>query len=714
MTHNDRLAVTLQGAIRLYGLVATPSPTFTLFYDVDLIITWYAAILLQEMGATVDTVLVYWRKPSNNASGYAHKYKYPLPWIPMRLGEGSGLFLTRIPEDVKARLEIYLEYARLKESSVSPTFKASVAKLDEKVVLSYMNSLQILVATYSAALMGKDWSDSDPESLAGTSLISPHREEEEARQLDEHLEWLCSVADDCYRIYATDINKLSGFSESYFARHRLYEQAMDCEWDALDQISCALFRVCIADDGKLLDESLHKKWLPPTALIGRNDSEVEPFTNHLKCLIELINQRSDHLEPRVFQQLVAVCAGKVTSRYLHMLRGAQKAGRSFSSTGPELSLLRLHVELVWSKFLKLVGAEDEESLKIIRPALRPLDLAQALLLRDSESHEFSESLQSVLKTTKYCPSHAASLKAFVETCVALRGDTQHFRMKKQTTNTFSLGLSLSMNTSIDEQGQVLIPELNGFRETMHLLAATKLDQDSDTTIVRSHTITASIITRVFAAGSDRHSLEQILLTPTNLLPAVVNKKGQSTRRLPSFSSFFRTSKRRGNTASMRLEQTSSAGYRSNVSIVKVSGLSGVNIDGEMSGSTNSSNNMTRYSSSRAKCYLSLEVGDIRHKTSIKGCGALVSWSGEEFLFEVPSDALTTSRLGCNVLVKGTVYGRYHWATMSLSLDKLEVAPIEDQVCPLDMSIDQRSVSGKSEVQDHQLPAIRLTARLLRR
>ena len=56
MSYNDKLGAMLTNALRVYDLEVFPAPSFVLFYNVDLLISKYANVLLEDMVVKVDNV----------------------------------------------------------------------------------------------------------------------------------------------------------------------------------------------------------------------------------------------------------------------------------------------------------------------------------------------------------------------------------------------------------------------------------------------------------------------------------------------------------------------------------------------------------------------------------------------------------------------------------------------------------------------------------
>lgn len=57
MKHNDLLRKSLEETLDFYDLEAFPIPSLTMFFKVDVLMSWYADILLKEMAAAVNDVV---------------------------------------------------------------------------------------------------------------------------------------------------------------------------------------------------------------------------------------------------------------------------------------------------------------------------------------------------------------------------------------------------------------------------------------------------------------------------------------------------------------------------------------------------------------------------------------------------------------------------------------------------------------------------------
>jgi hypothetical protein len=152
MRHDDRLALMLESALRPFDLCVQPRPLLSLLLNLDTLLAWYSAVLHQEMKACVDSVVNIWKDVTKDAGGLASKYRYPLPWNPMRSAGESGQFQSLLPEDSTAYLLQYIALTRLHEKNIASSFAKHVNKLDANVHLSFASAYKHLADVYADAL----------------------------------------------------------------------------------------------------------------------------------------------------------------------------------------------------------------------------------------------------------------------------------------------------------------------------------------------------------------------------------------------------------------------------------------------------------------------------------------------------------------------------------------------------------------------------------
>jgi hypothetical protein len=71
--------------IYIYIHIYTYTYVYTYIYEYIYVnIAWYSTVLHQEMRACIDSVVYIWKDVSKDAGGLGSKYRFPLPWNPMR------------------------------------------------------------------------------------------------------------------------------------------------------------------------------------------------------------------------------------------------------------------------------------------------------------------------------------------------------------------------------------------------------------------------------------------------------------------------------------------------------------------------------------------------------------------------------------------------------------------------------------------------------
>ena len=237
MEHDDRLATIVDSVVQCsaFPLVVSPRPLLHPLLPLDTLLAWHSSALNQEMRTCVDAVLAIWEDPEKNAGGLVDKYRHArlLPWVPMRTRGDEGKFQSLVPEDVVAYLQQYVTLSRLGEDNVSDSFRSQVHKLEAHIHLSFGAAFKFLSDRYARAVnkgpkvpeavarataargVAIDWTRTqrvrksaaptsgaaDPAPATELDPDTVHAlDDDEREQLDEHIEWLCSVANDCRRI----------------------------------------------------------------------------------------------------------------------------------------------------------------------------------------------------------------------------------------------------------------------------------------------------------------------------------------------------------------------------------------------------------------------------------------------------------------------------------------------------------------------------------
>jgi hypothetical protein len=210
-----------------------------------------------------------------------------------------------MPEDAIAYLDRYIQYAKLGNDEVAPSFRNVIWKVDAKVNQSYANAFIHLASSYWFELNAKDWSD----------VATASTEESAFEQLEEAAEWLCSVANDARRIVndavitnAIGISKsrkknMENDSEKLTAVEATYElievsntEFSKCLERAVDYLACIMFReLSRAEDNEVgfLNKNFFYKWEEDARshshllLSGDNDLQIEDLLYHTNIIDHL-------------------------------------------------------------------------------------------------------------------------------------------------------------------------------------------------------------------------------------------------------------------------------------------------------------------------------------------------------------------------------------------------------------------------------------------
>jgi hypothetical protein len=228
MRYNDRLEMVASTALRFFHLTYEPVPRLSTVLKINVLIALYANILQEDMAKAVDSALHVWQDLEKNASGNLEFYQYNLPWIPMRSKHTTGYFYTSIPQDAVNFLLEYVSLARVDEEGIAPSFRPLLAIVESRVNLSFAWSLKYLCDLYWQTLSSSwsQWTDrsrivvllketllpSTASNGAATITYPALNAAEEFlldeniyRFLDEKSDWMCSLANDAYRITSSSL-----------------------------------------------------------------------------------------------------------------------------------------------------------------------------------------------------------------------------------------------------------------------------------------------------------------------------------------------------------------------------------------------------------------------------------------------------------------------------------------------------------------------------
>lgn len=588
--------------------------------------------------------------------------------------------MTRMPAEVCDRLRVYLENARL--TSVAVFFKESVAKLDEKVVLSFSNAIYRLTELFAVELKSCNWS----VVSQGAHL------DDQIRQLDEQLEWLCSVANDSLRLKEIDIRLVPGYHErldsSPSTQYSLQRIINACNFNidlAADHIACIIFRELSlsSKDGFWTEDHIHLKWLPLSSSGDSKHKKQHPSTsvNDINCdyddlltqfctqlndLREFVSIRVvDYLEPFCFYRLICICAIKVSVRYMCMLRVAVASDRRFSMEGLEARQIKRHCEAIVECFTMIMSecAMPLSEYGDFHTQFLTLSTIPALVSDDTSSPEFNDALQSLLKFAELqngSRREAAALCRFIETCLKLRRD-----VKADEIPIPKFAVATSPAKVIHTAAASKYPSLTAFFDTIDYIFPSSADDHGTETLDNEISFHLRLSRLFYSTVPSRDEADRSLFISVFLLQSNLISKQPAAKLTSTMSNLFKDSK-----ASTPTQQDSghsisnlipaSKTVKAISKTIRVTGLCALNLE---------------TSFTRPKAFFKLCVGNSTQTTSIASHSAYPSWVDEEYIFVV--DDLERASLMLKLYFEGAMYGHYEVGFVHVSLSTLDISSIDD-------------------------------------
>lgn len=349
-------------------------------------------------------------------SGEVARYKYALPWVPMR--NTAGKFISQIPEDTREHLMNYLIYARLKVSDVTKDFSDIIRQSDEKVNVLFVKAFVDLASAYLDALASRaDWTQPS-EGVSGADLLD---------EMEERTAFLCSVANDVRRIEVVGMffiekgQQTSSVSDATSAiMSKCSEMFNSVISRSVECIANVAFKI-LAQEELWLQPSAHIQWIP------KNAESVEgqlTFLSQVTDFSDLLESRVQYLDPFCSYRLVNICAKRLVGRYLFLLKHTREAGRVFSTSSSEIGSLVESVDAIKSCLTTILNTpETAMYLDAVLSNLRYLDQAVVMMTFGRDSLEFENTMSAMLRAAQGHPEDADVIAKFVECCVGLRSDS---------------------------------------------------------------------------------------------------------------------------------------------------------------------------------------------------------------------------------------------------------------------------------------------------
>ena len=425
MNHNDRLSIILNSSLRPFNLKATPDPKLSLYLSCDTLLQWYSSAIHAEMRMHIDNIFAVYRDTEKDASGLASQYNHPLPWIPGRSGGDAGVFKTTIRLDVVDVLSTYLENAKIKKDVISKSFLSQADMFDATLFKAYIHAFSYLAEQYQKALQEKSW--------FGCSM----------EELDEYMEFLCSVANDAfdtknYSLFREGYN-LSDAPEDTQVEMTALQRSISATFAAVqhaavDQLSCVVLDFVFRDRPDILQNDSCKTWLAASWREVDSADSQDDYESQLRKgfvpelmqnLEELIISRVDYLEADCFASLLSILADKFIFYMFRLIQclADEKSRVVFRSDGPELKQLKFDIMSIQKSIMQLSRELPDPG--GVQPVLLEkfvvLNNSYTVLSEDSMSSHFTQALKSFADKAQQEPVRALALAATVEACIKLRG-----------------------------------------------------------------------------------------------------------------------------------------------------------------------------------------------------------------------------------------------------------------------------------------------------
>lgn len=311
--NDNHFNLLVQKSLLPYNLNISPPPLLSLSLNIKSLMNWYSELLSEEMRGYVHRtfeVTVSTAPPKSPT-------EYFLPWEIN--SDREGILVSSIPVDTGKILRGFLNLttSRFKKQFVSEEVQAGMAILEERIQFLYMECLTSLVRLYYDFMSRHDWTT--PVPLTDSTL--QYEEDTAFQALGDHLDWLSSVANDCFRMNGMLLDLKSEFNEMMDAatattetKENMESLKEKCSKElvrttslSLEFLSCIIFK---SFEGVVPTVNIFESWVI-------NPDTVEKFVG--EC-VWYLSSRFECLEKSCRVILLEICLKKVVAWYLYFLK----------------------------------------------------------------------------------------------------------------------------------------------------------------------------------------------------------------------------------------------------------------------------------------------------------------------------------------------------------------------------------------------------------
>ena len=309
--NDNHFNLLVENSLLPYNLKISPPPLLSLSLNTKSLLNWYSELLSEEMQGYVRRTfeVTLSSVPPNMPN------EYFLPW---EIISDNGALISSIPVDTGNILRSFLSLttSRFNKQFVSAEVKAGMAIIEGKIQLLYVECLTLLVRLYYDFLSGHDWTTPMPLTDSGLK----YDEDIAFQAVGDHLAWLTSVTNDCFRMShllldsASELNEMEDASTSAEKKKELECLRAICSKElartsnlSLEFLSCIIFK---SFEGIVPTIHIFDSW-------SMNTNTVEKFVG--ECMWYLTS-RFEFLEKPCRIVLLEICLKKVVAWYLYFLK----------------------------------------------------------------------------------------------------------------------------------------------------------------------------------------------------------------------------------------------------------------------------------------------------------------------------------------------------------------------------------------------------------
>lgn len=307
--NDNHFNLLLENSLLPFNLKISPHPLLSLSLNIKSLLMWYSELLSDEMRGyvkrTFDVTLS--SVPPSTPS------EYFLPW---EINRDNGILISSIPLDTRNILKGFLSLtkSRFNKQFVSLEVKAGLIFVEEKIQVLYVDCLIKLVQQYYDFMCKHDWTV--PVPLTGGQQ---YEEEVAFQAVGDHLDWLSSVTNDCFRMEALvldDASELNDQNEILTPQtmQELEQMKEKCSREltrtsdlALEFLSCIIFK---SFEGVVPTGRIFETWQTAPDMVEKLLGEVTWY----------LTSRFEFLESARRVVLLEICLKKVVAWYLFFLK----------------------------------------------------------------------------------------------------------------------------------------------------------------------------------------------------------------------------------------------------------------------------------------------------------------------------------------------------------------------------------------------------------